>query len=376
MKDEKELLKLSPAELVDLGVCPTCLNRKYHGAIYGDDSELKLYEDDDIEILFAPNPRAVGHTIIISKTHYHDMEEAPDKLNEKIIRYSKFLMKAIKKTFGAERVYLCTMSDGPMNHYHVQLIPRYKNEERDSKNFVKPRQKYEFDLEKFERMKRGLALYKEEQNMIEVDKNKTLIVCAGDSITFGYGVWDTRKVDAFPYILERLLGKDKYQVINIGLCGRCVLNNGEEPFMEEPAYYESLKLNADIYTILLGTNDAIEYNWEGAGEDGINFKNDLIKIVNSYKNLPSHPKIFLLTPPEAINLDHSDSIEQLCGILDNHVRKLVKEVAEELDVYFVDLYPDTKGHSEYLLDSVHPNKEGNEVIAKIISEKIKEALNK
>ena len=32
--DIKELLKLSPAELVDLGVCPTCLNRKYNKAIY------------------------------------------------------------------------------------------------------------------------------------------------------------------------------------------------------------------------------------------------------------------------------------------------------------------------------------------------------
>ena len=40
------------------------------------------------------------------------------------------------------------MSDGPMNHYHVQLIPRYSFEERGSKNFVKPRKEYVFDEQK------------------------------------------------------------------------------------------------------------------------------------------------------------------------------------------------------------------------------------
>ena len=49
--DIKELLKLSPAELVDLGICPTCLNRKHNKAIYGDDSKTLIYEDNDIECL-------------------------------------------------------------------------------------------------------------------------------------------------------------------------------------------------------------------------------------------------------------------------------------------------------------------------------------
>ena len=46
---ELELLKLSPAELTDMGICPTCLNRKYNGAIYGDNSDKLVYEDEDIE---------------------------------------------------------------------------------------------------------------------------------------------------------------------------------------------------------------------------------------------------------------------------------------------------------------------------------------
>ena len=143
--DEKDLLKLSAKELTDMGICPTCLNRKYNGAVFGDDSKLKLYEDKDIECLFVGNPRAVGHMMISTQKHYHDMSEAPNYINEKIIRFAKQFMIILKKVYKCERVYLCTMSDGPMNHYHVQLIPRYKDEERGSKNFVKPRKTYIYD---------------------------------------------------------------------------------------------------------------------------------------------------------------------------------------------------------------------------------------
>ena len=34
------------------------------------------------------------------------------------------------------------MCDGPMNHFHIQLIPRYSFEKRGSNNFVKERKVY------------------------------------------------------------------------------------------------------------------------------------------------------------------------------------------------------------------------------------------
>ncbi len=157
--EEKELLKLSPKELTDMGVCPTCLNRKYNGAVFGDDSKLKLYEDKDIECLFVGNPRAVGHMMISTQTHYHDMSEAPDCINEKIIRFAKQFMIILKQVYKCERVYLCTMSDGPMNHYHVQLIPRYKDEERGSKNFIKPRKQYVYNEPKFNKVRQLISEY-------------------------------------------------------------------------------------------------------------------------------------------------------------------------------------------------------------------------
>ena len=155
----EELLRLSPGELVDLGICPTCFNREQSGALYGDTSQTLIYEDADIECFFVKNPRADGHMCISTISHYHDMSEAPDALNEKIVRFAKQFMEILRQVYGCERVYLCTMCDGPNNHYHVQLIPRYASEKRGSGNFVKPRMAYEFDREKFEAVKTLIGEY-------------------------------------------------------------------------------------------------------------------------------------------------------------------------------------------------------------------------
>ncbi len=157
--DKEGLLKLSPGELTDMGICPTCFDRENGGALYGDNSDRLLYEDEDIECFFVRDPRADGHMCISTKKHYHDMSEAPDQINEKIIRYAKRSMQVIREVYGCERVYMCTMCDGPNNHYHIQLIPRYAYEKRGSGNFVKARKAYEFDKEKFEAVRKLITEY-------------------------------------------------------------------------------------------------------------------------------------------------------------------------------------------------------------------------
>ena len=159
--DEKELLKLSVGKLVDLGICPTCFNKEHNGALYGDMTDKLIYEDNDIECFFVGNPRSDGHLCISTIEHYHDMSEAPDYLNEKIIRFAKEFMIIIKEVYSCERVYLCSMCDGPNNHYHIQLIPRYSHEKRGSNNFVKARKTYVYDEKKFAKVKEMIKQYAE-----------------------------------------------------------------------------------------------------------------------------------------------------------------------------------------------------------------------
>lgn len=145
--------KLAPADLVDMGICPTCYDREHGRCLYGDPKERMLYENDQFECLLISNPRAPGHAIISTKAHYKDTMELPDDLCREIYSFARRVMIALKEVYGAESVYLCSMCDGPMNHFHVQMIPRYAYERRGSKNFVKERGSYVEDREKLLRLR-------------------------------------------------------------------------------------------------------------------------------------------------------------------------------------------------------------------------------
>lgn len=148
--------KITPAMLVDSGICPTCYNREHDNCLYGDASDKMLYENELFECMLIGNPRAEGHTVIVSREHFKDMMEIPDELCREVFVFAKKAMNALKEVYGAQSVYLCTMCDGPMNHFHVQLIPRYGFEQRGSRNFVKERKEYREDREKVIRLREML----------------------------------------------------------------------------------------------------------------------------------------------------------------------------------------------------------------------------
>lgn len=146
-------MELTVADLVDSGICPTCYDREHGHVLYGDCTDKLLCENEHFECKLVGNPRAPGHTAIISKDHYKDMMDIPDDLCREVYVFAKKAMQALKAVYGSESVYLCTMCDGPMNHFHVQLIPRYAYEKRGSRNFVKDRQAYVPDPEKIEQLR-------------------------------------------------------------------------------------------------------------------------------------------------------------------------------------------------------------------------------
>ena len=157
--DEEEIKKLivnnevSIVDIVDSGICPTCFDKNNNHILYGDNTDKMIYENNLLECFLVGNPRADGHTVISTKRHFKDMMEIDDETCKEIFLISKKLMKIIKKVYNAESVYLCTMCDGPMNHFHVQLIPRYNFEKRGSNNFVKPRFKYKEDKKKLNQLR-------------------------------------------------------------------------------------------------------------------------------------------------------------------------------------------------------------------------------
>ena len=145
--------KIKAKDLTDSGICPTCFNKENNGVVFGDDTDKTIYEDDKFTCFLIGNPRAEGHMAISTKKHYKDMMEIDDETCEEIFVLAKKVMNVIKKVYKTESVYLCTMCDGPMNHFHIQLIPRYSFEESGPKNFVKPRFEYKEDKEKIKKLR-------------------------------------------------------------------------------------------------------------------------------------------------------------------------------------------------------------------------------
>ena len=148
--------KVEVADIVDSGICPTCFDKQNNNILYGNNKNKMIFENDKFECFFVGNPRADGHVAISTKKHFKDMMEIDDETCKEIFLIAKKLMNLLKETYNAESVYLCTMCDGPMNHFHIQLIPRYSFEKRGSKNFVKPRFEYREDKEKLLELRKQL----------------------------------------------------------------------------------------------------------------------------------------------------------------------------------------------------------------------------
>ena len=140
--------EISMADFVDSGICPTCFDKENNHVLFGDNTDKIIFEDDKFECFLIGNPRADGHVAISTKKHFKDMMEVDNQTCQEIFLLAKKVMNVLKEVYKSESVYLCTMCDGPMNHFHIQLIPRYSFERRGSKNFVKPRFDYKEDKEK------------------------------------------------------------------------------------------------------------------------------------------------------------------------------------------------------------------------------------
>ena len=209
----------------------------------------------------------------------------------------------------------------------------------------------------------------------KVNTNKKHIACIGDSITFGNGVWPLQSRLSFSAYLNNYV-KDEYQVLNYGMSGRTLLNEGDHPYTRENFYNITHEIKSDVYIIMLGTNDSKAYNWKYAGENGINYKNELKEFATSYLNLDNSPKVYLMQPPKAFNQIGSDKPGFLIdnNVIENEICGLIKEVGGELNVDVIDLYTYTKDHPGWFADGVHPNAKGDKKIAEYIYSIIKETL--
>lgn len=188
--------------------------------------------------------------------------------------------------------------------------------------------------------------------------NGPTIICIGDSITFGAGVGIARKQDAWPYVLNREL-EGKYEVLNYGISGATLLSQGDQPYASD--FWEAAKdQKAQTYILMLGTNDSKPQNWNAEAYAG-----QLDERVLELKGVAANT-VYLMAPPPAFKQNETDqyAVYDIDGdVIRDEIRDIVRECAERNGIGFIDLYALMDGHPEHMDDGVHPNQQGNQMIA-------------
>ena len=191
-------------------------------------------------------------------------------------------------------------------------------------------------------------------------KDAVRVACIGNSITFGAGI-KNRSRDSYPSVLARMLG-DSYWVKNFGVSARTMLNKGDHPYMNEPAYKNALAFNPNIVVIKLGTNDSKSFDWKYKAD----FMKDAQNMINAFKGLPSQPKIYLCYPSKAYLT--GDGIND--DIISKEIIPMIKKLAKKNDLSVIDLHTAMDGMPELFPDRIHPNEKGAQVMAKAVYQSI------
>lgn len=192
-------------------------------------------------------------------------------------------------------------------------------------------------------------------------KNSIRIACIGNSITYGAGVKNPGR-DSYPAVLNRLMG-DAYWVKNFGINARTLLQKGDYPYMKEQVYRNALAFNPNIVIIKLGTNDSKSFNWKYKAD----FPKDLQTMVDAFKALPAQPKIYLCYPSKAYQTGERINDD----IISKEIIPMIKKVAKKNNLPIIDLHTAMDGIPQFFPDNVHPNEEGNRVMAKAIYDALK-----
>lgn len=162
----------------------------------------------------------------------------------------------------------------------------------------------------------------------------------------------------WPDYITSMLGYG-YVITNCGASGTTMMKDGNAPYWNTPQFTDGTNLSPDIVIIMLGSNDSKSYNWVNQ----TNYVPDYESMIDTYRNLPSHPRIYLntlLTVYNNGNYDITDPIVtgQLCPI--------IKQIAFDENLPINDINAATKNMPQNFPDNVHPDIAGAKVVAQTI----------
>ncbi|WP_033826780.1 HIT family protein [Bacillus andreraoultii] len=89
-----------------------------------------VYENDYVTCFLDHEPFNEGHTLILPKKHFVDVDKLDNETASAIMSASILISKALKQLYKPDGITV-TQNGGIFNeltHYHMHVVPRYKNQ--------------------------------------------------------------------------------------------------------------------------------------------------------------------------------------------------------------------------------------------------------
>lgn len=91
-----------------------------------------LYEDEKFKVILDVGPATKGHALILPKEHYANLYELPEETAAEAIKLAKRMMTRMTDKLKCDGFNI-VQNNGEtagqtVNHFHMHLIPRYKND--------------------------------------------------------------------------------------------------------------------------------------------------------------------------------------------------------------------------------------------------------
>lgn len=96
-----------------------------------------IYEDDELRVILDISPATKGHALILPKEHYANIFEMPEQLAGKAMILAKKLAKHMTNVLKCDGLNIVQnngeMAGQTVFHFHMHLIPRYKQDGNEEK---------------------------------------------------------------------------------------------------------------------------------------------------------------------------------------------------------------------------------------------------
>ncbi len=94
-----------------------------------------IYEDEIVKVFLDVNPDSNGHSLIIPKKHFKDLDDIDEKTITHIMMVAKKVKKILTSTLKADGITLI-QNNGEIQevkHFHLHLKPYYQEKQKIEK---------------------------------------------------------------------------------------------------------------------------------------------------------------------------------------------------------------------------------------------------